>query len=81
MRIYERYGFLVKMINITIKDMIPFTVFFLMFVLLFAILFLILKLGLDPEEYVQVDQLFGYFVMAFRNSIGDLTVPELSVWT
>lgn len=80
LRIYESYGFLVKMVALTFRDLIPFTIFFLLFIVFFASLYIVLKLDLDEEVYVDVKNVFGYFLYSMRNSIGDLSEPLYTVW-
>ena len=46
-RIFDDYGFLVRMIGLTVNELIPFMAFFFVYTLLFAIAFMIMGIKLD----------------------------------
>lgn len=46
-RIFDEYGFLARMIRLTVNEMIPFIIFFFGGSLLFGIFFMILDVELD----------------------------------
>ena len=72
-RLSDDFGFLVRMIGITITELTPFIMFFFLYSTLFSVAFMILKI--DTEEYDRLDTNFAYFMYGFRNSIGDLHQP------
>lgn len=80
LRIFDEYGFLVKMIGLTFSDMIPFTIFFFINVVFFMMLAQVLRLGVDTEAYPEVNKIFAALIVAFRTSIGDLGEPDYSYW-
>ena len=80
LRIFDEYGFLVKMIGLTFSDMIPFTIFFFINIIFFMMLAQVLRLGLDTEAYPDIHNIFGTLIVAFRTSIGDLGEPDVSYW-
>ena len=49
-RIFDDYGFLVRMIGITMKELYPFIAFYLMYTMFFGIAFMILDLEMDISE-------------------------------
>jgi len=72
-RLSDDFGFLVRMIGITITELTPFIIFFFLYSTFFSVAFMILKI--DTEEYDRLDTNFAYFMYGFRNSIGDLHQP------
>ena len=50
MRIFDDYGFLVRMIGITMKELYPFIAFYSLYTMFFGIAFLILDLNMDIKE-------------------------------
>ena len=49
-RIFEDYGFLVRMIGITIKELYPFIGIYTLYTLFFATAYMILEIELDVAE-------------------------------
>ena len=84
MRVYERFGFLVKMIILTVEELIPFIGFFALWVVAIAWAFQILKIADDGEgediEYPELAPFIKYLLKSYRNSIGDLSVPDYARW-
>lgn len=80
LRIFDEYGFLVKMIGLTFSDMIPFSTFFFINVVFFMMLSQVLRLGLDDIAYPDINGIFGALLVAFRTSIGDIGEPDYSYW-
>lgn len=54
-RVFEAFGFLVKMISETLGDMINFIIYFILWIILFTLLFFVLKLDLDPSDQKKYD--------------------------
>lgn len=57
-RIYDDYGFLVRMIGMTMKELLPLIFFFLVFTLFFALAYMALGIDIDttrPGPFVNVD--------------------------
>ena len=50
LRVFQSYGFLIKMIVATFSDVANFMVFFFMFVLFFGLIEMTLKLNVDPSS-------------------------------
>lgn len=68
-RLSDDFGFLVRMIGITIIELKPFIAFFFLYSLFFSVAFSILTI--DTTKYERLDKNFAYFLFGFRNSIGD----------
>ena len=82
-RVFEQYGFLVKMITATFSDVNNFMVFFFMFVTFFALVQIILKTEVDEENttYSHVPNFIKHFINAYRNSLGDVQDPGYAYWS
>ena len=50
MRIFDDYGFLVRMIGITIKELYPFIGFYTLYIMFFGTAFMIIGLEMDLSE-------------------------------
>lgn len=81
MKVFDDYGFLVQMIQISILDAAPFMSFFFLWVLFFTVEFKLLQWEVDDEEYSQLPSILQLFLLSFRNSMGDLSLPAYSNWT
>ena len=68
-RLSDDFGFLVKMIGITINELLPFMIFFMLYTTFFSIAFMITQI--DTEKYERLNKYNAYFLLGFRNSIGD----------
>ena len=81
-RIYADYGFLVQMVGMTIVQVIPFTLFFIMWITFFTVCYQTLKVEISSadEDYPNVFSFMQYFLMTYRNSIGDISAPGYSNW-
>ena len=77
-RLSDDFGFLVRMIGITITELTPFISFFFLYSTFFSVAFMILKI--DNERYDRLDTNFAYFMFGFRNSMGDLHQPQYKDW-
>ena len=65
------------MVFLCIVDVIPFTIFFFMWVILFQFCYIALGTNPDPEdEYANMGQFMKNFITTYRNSIGDLSLPN-----
>lgn len=62
-RVFEKYGFLATMLEITIGDAVPFMMFFFMFVLFFSTIVMILELDIDPLDKSYPEMLDGLSIV------------------
>ena len=77
LRIYANFAFLVQMLEMSIFQVFPFLVFFMMWVTLFTVSYQTLKVEISSadEDYPNVFSFIQYFLMTYRNSIGDISAP------
>ena len=68
-RLSDDFGFLVKMIGLTITELMPFMLFFFLYTTFFSVAFMITSI--DTEKYPRLNKDVGYFILGLRNSIGD----------
>jgi hypothetical protein len=60
---------------------IPFVVFFMCWVILFTVLFLTLGIKIkedDAQDYNNLPKEIQFFLLTYRNSIGDISIPDYS---
>ena len=70
------------MLGISIIQVFPFVIFFIMWVTLFTVCYQTLKVEISSaeEDYPNVFTFMQYFLMTYRNSIGDISAPGYSNW-
>ena len=68
------------LVSKTFTDLRFFTLFFIFWIVTFAFLYQILGIDVPKDDYAHLSVLARYQIQVFRNSIGDLEVPEFSVW-
>lgn len=77
-RMIESLGFILRMIFICIKELIPFIICFFLFLILFTLLLIVLNNDIDEE--VDPVEYLGFFgkalLQTFRTSIGELGTPR-----
>jgi len=76
MKIFSDYGFLVQMVFLSFLDMGPFMAFFSLWLLFFTIEFKVLGFEFDDSEYANLGSFTQMLILTFRNSIGDLSLPQ-----
>jgi len=88
-RVYHKFGFLIKMITVTINNMRVFLCYYALYIIFFTYFYYILKVDpgneqnikfYPPIDYPALDKYFALFLMTLRNSIGDLASPDYSFW-
>jgi len=74
------------MVFLTIFEVIPFFGFLILWITLFSLTQAILRLKIGSEEdpsegdYPYVNNVAMIFIQTFRNSIGDIAVPDYTDW-
>ena len=70
------------MLGNSIIQVFPFLVFFIMWITLFSVCYQTLKVEIQEadQDYPNLFSFMQYFLMAFRNSIGDIKAPGYSNW-
>ena len=81
-RIFRNIGFMVQMVGSTILDIIPFLIFIMMFILYFALISIITEIDWDPagSNYPDLQKSTIAMLQTYRNSIGDIEVPNYQFW-
>ena len=69
-RLSDDFGFLVRMIGLTIQELVPFLLFFFLYTIFFSIAYMILQI--DTTQYSHLHKNVAYFLYGLRNSIGDM---------
>ena len=80
MKIFSEYGFLVQMVILSFYDMFAFLGFFALWVVFFAIQFKIIKFEYSSDDYTHLPAFVQLILLSFRNSIGDINVPQYQYW-
>lgn len=85
LRVDESFALMVLLIVEVMADMKNFFAFLMVWVFLFSALFLIAGGNVYSEddyeeEYKDVNRFISTFIQVFRNSIGDLKVPNYEFW-
>ena len=80
MKVFEPFSPVIALIEEVFKYVTPFLLFYVIVNLMFALIYR--ALGVDyNEEYLIMHKFFAYFMMSYRNSVGDLSPPESAFWT
>lgn len=80
LRIYEEMGALVQMLITTIGSMGSFMLFLTISILFFAFSFDALGISYAGGDYKDIDDFTAILIQTFRNSIGDIAIPDYSGW-
>jgi len=81
LRVYDKFGMLVQLIITCIQDVGPFLTFMVIWLLAFTLSFIVLGANSDVDKtYVDVGQFFGYFLLIWENSIGNINPPTYTFW-
>jgi hypothetical protein len=65
LRIFEQYGFFVQMLGLTVKKLVPFTVYFAIWVFLFSFMFKTLRVTFDGSGFPEVDSFLVTLLQTF----------------
>ena len=89
LRIFPALGQIIRLSYDVFYAARSFSVFFYLYVLFFAFQYKILKAAItghpdtnhgDGYDYERLSTFLGFFLFAFRNSIGDIEVPNAEFW-
>ena len=85
-RIFKNYGRLTELLIQALYDLVPFMVFFFTAIIVFSGVFNVLLNNTKPDEpnddeYPNLPNWSRDILWTFRNSIGDLQMPDYSYWT
>ena len=77
MRIYEKFGFLVQMVFMTISELMQFYLFFIMWIAFFTICFITLQIDFSKYlDYPEVHEKIVAFLEVYQWSIGNSRAPN-----
>ena len=78
LRIYEKFGFMIKMLNSAIGELYPFTLSYLTGLFVFSCCFVVLGMEIDPEvlDAQSISFFHRTYLQAFRTCIGELAMPQ-----
>jgi hypothetical protein len=79
-RIYPNFGFLVQMIILCMKDLLPFFMTYLLFLNFYSMCFVVLNCDIDGE--IAETKVLGYYALmllqVYRTALGELSMPAYS---
>jgi len=72
----------------TMREVIPFTVYLVMWIALWALSYKILRVEIEPEfpgpedevEYPFLNNFVKFMIQSYRNTIGDISAPDYEAW-
>lgn len=84
-RIFEDYGFLVQMIILCLKDLVPFFMTYLLFLNFFSMCFIVLNCDIDGEisGTLILNRYQLMLLQVYRTALGELSMPgyeENEIW-
>ena len=80
LRLFNDYGFIVEMVGETMKQLIPFSLYFIMWILLFTVLFQTLQVEIPDDTYPNLTPIFRYILQTYGNSVGNIAPPVYKSW-
>lgn len=79
LRVYDKFGLLVTLIETCVKDITPFTLYLLIWELTFIMLYIIS--GIKPLAREGVNEYLLVFLLVWENSIGNILYPDDTSFT
>jgi len=85
LRIHKKLGQQVQLVADCIVPLFTYLIFYFFILTFYSLIYQVLgyELALDnfgESDYESLDKNFAYYIMAFRNSIGDLSTPSYNYW-
>ena len=80
MKVSVLFSPIVSLVELVFVQVWPFLTFYAIVNMMFAFIFRVLGLDYDQEEYDSLPEFVAYFLLAFRNSVGDMSAPSSSFW-
>ena len=80
LRLNERFVTFVELIFKVFYDVVPFTIIFFSHVVFFSLINIISGSGIDGGDYTGIHSIIQYPIQIYRNSFGDVAVPETTYW-
>ena len=81
-RIFPSFGFLVSMVGETLKQFGPFIIFLAAWIVFFGLCYMDTQVEIQnaDSDYLHLWEIIQYFLMTYRNTIGDVTTPSYVEW-
>ena len=81
LKVDDKFGMLVQLILTCIRDIKAFTIFMMIWLLAFTLIFIVLGANNDVgQTYAHLYEFFGYFLLIWENSIGNINPPTYKFW-
>jgi hypothetical protein len=82
LRNFVNFGKLVKLLAKCINDVLMFFSFYVISLAGMSLIFMVvgMEISEDDDDYSGLNIYLKYFIMIFRNSIGDTTAPSYDYW-
>jgi hypothetical protein len=83
---FEEFGKLVELIKKCFRDILDFSLIFMLFNIVFVVIGLVMEVDVDTGDdgepaYAGLNKKIYLLIYTWRNSVGDLGVPQYSFWT
>lgn len=79
-RVFTEFGHLVQLINRVARDLFAFMVFFFIWIFFFSLIHIVAGLKFNDDDYKNLNPMVIYPIVIFRNSLGDISVPNNEYW-
>lgn len=82
MQLSPEYSSLVSMVTSTFGSVGPFIRFLILWMIFFTVLYYNLRIEIEEgdEQYNNLPPILQYFMMTYRDSIGDISIPGYKGW-
>ena len=82
LRNFVEFGKLVKLVHKCLNDILIFFSFYIISLAEMSLIFMVIgvEISADNDDYKGLNIFLKFFIMSFRNSIGDTTTPSYNYW-
>ena len=82
LRNFVEFGKLVKLVAKCLNDVLVFFSFYIISLAGMSLIFMVIgvEISADNDDYSGLNIFLKFFIMSFRNSIGDSTTPSYDYW-
>ena len=77
LRIFDKFGLLVNLINTCLKDIVPFMTYLMIWVISFVMMYAQVRIISPKRTYTTKYKNFARFLYVWENSMGNLQYPGL----
>lgn len=79
-RVSSNFGKIAVLFSQCLKDTLTFIIFYQVQITLFSVLFIVAGNKLSEKEYDNLNEFWASDIYTYRNSVGDLQLPDASFW-